>query len=331
MHPFSPRPPSAASSRMSLALLPQAPVWVLADPHSPAAGQASAIAGRLGLPFRRLNAVPGQPHRPGGPGPGVVLSAGAGAGLRALLLRSRHGCRVVHCATLPLSARSLSEWLPFDLTVLPQGHPPEGLGGSAAASSRMIPVLGTPNVVSPGLLARARDLWGERLSHLPHPRVVLLFGGSDQKAALGLGRHVAGLARERGGSVMAAVLPEGCQAADALATGLASCMHLIYRSGEPGEDPTLGFLGHADAVVVANVGALTLSEACAAPAPIFAALAGGERRATRHLLERMRQAGQIQLLQDDLSPWPKQPLDEAGRVAREICARFGSVTGKRSD
>ena len=330
MPPFEPRPPSAAS-RMNLALLPQAPVWVLTDPHSPAAGQASAIAGRLGLPFRRLDAVPGQPHRPGGPGPGLVLSAGAGAGLRALLLRSRHGCRVVHCATRPFPAGPLSEWLPFDLTVIPQLRPPLDPAGPGAASSRMIAVLGTPNVVSPGLLARARDLWGERLSHLPHPRVVLLFGGSDQKAALGLGRQVAALVKERGGSVMAAVLPTGRNAAEALAAGLASCMHLIYRAGEPGEDPTLGFLGHADAVVVANVGTLTLSEACAASAPVFIALAGGERRATRLLLERMRQAGQVQPLQDDLSPWPKQPLDEAGRVAREIRARFGTAGLRRSD
>ena len=342
MHPSDPRSPSAASSHepggMNLGLLPQAPVWVLADPHAPAAGQASAIAGRLGLPFRRLDTMPGEPHRPGGPGPGLVLSAGAGAGLRALLLRSRHGCRVVHCASRPLPVGFPAEWLPFDLTVLPQGNAPGNTTGSAtghqpesvtaAASSRMMPVLGLPNVVSPALLARARDLWGERLSHLPHPRVVLLFGGADQKAALDLGRHVASLTRARGGSVMAVVLPEGREAGDALAAGLATCMHLVYRSGEPGEDPTLGFLGHADAVVVAQVGALTLSEACAASAPIFTAPVGRELRATRHLLDRMRHAGQIQLLQNDLSPWSKQPLDEAGRVAREIRTRFGTVSAR---
>ncbi len=318
---------------MNLALLPQAPIWVLDDPRSAAAGQASAIAGRLGLPFRRLNAVPGQPHRPGGPGPGLVLSAGTASGLRALLLRSRHGCRVVHCAGR-LPAGQMSGWLPFDLTVLPRGRSPEPPAERAtgpASTSRVIPVLGMPNVVSPGLLARARDLWAERLSHLPRPRIVLLFGGRDQKAALGLGRHVAALARDRGGSVTASVLPSGAGAADALAAGLGGCLHLIYRSGEPGEDPTLGFLGHADAVVVASVGAMTLSEACAASAPIFAALVGSERRETRQLLERLRRADQLRVLQDDLSPWPRQPLDEAGRVAREIRARFGTVANQRPD
>lgn len=321
---------------MNLALLPQAPVWVLDDPHSAAGGQASAIAGRLGLPFRRLHANPGQPHRPGGPGPGLVLSAGAGSGLRALLLRSRHGCRVVHCATRPPPGGGLLGWLPFDLTIMPQAHMRRGQGhdvdaagppGPMAAPSRIIPVLGAPNVVSPGLLARARDLWAERLAHLPRPRVVLLFGGSDQKAALDLGRHVASLARERGGCVLTSVLPSGSHAGDALAAGLSGCLHLIYRAGEPGEDPTLGFLGHADAVIVARVGALTLSEACAAPAPIFAALMEGERREGRRLLDRMRQAGQLRPLLDDLSPWPRQPLDEAGRIAGEIKLRFGSASG----
>ena len=309
---------------MTLALLPQAPVWVLDDPRSPAGGPASAIAGRLGLPFRRLDAAPGQPHRPGGPGPGLVLSAGTASGLRALLLRSRHGCRVVHCATRALAMPRTATWLPFDLTVLPHGV----LQGPAAPETgRFIPVLGTPNVVSPGLLARARDLWAERLSHLPHPRVLLLFGGTDQKAALALGQRLSGMARERGGCVMASVLPSGARAADALAVGLAGCLHLIYREGEPGEDPTLGFLGHADAVVAAGVGERTLSEACAAAVPIFATLLGAERRDSRALVARMVQADQIRMLADDLSPWPRQPLDEAGRIAREIRLRFGRSAG----
>ncbi len=314
---------------MNLALLPQAPVWVLDDPRSPAAGQASAIAGRLGLPFRRLTAAPGEPHRPGGPGPGLVLSAGAGSGLRALLLRSRHGCRVVHCATPRFPIERLSGWLPFDLTVLPQRQLPGSSATAPAASDRVISVLGAPNVVSPGLLARARDLWAERLSHLPHPRIVLLFGGSDHKAALTLGRRVAAMARERGGCVMASVLPCPKAASEALSGGLAGCLHLIYRSGEPGEDPTLGFLGHADVVVTGGVGVLTLSEACATSAPVFVAAAGSERRDARMLLERMRLAGQVRPLLDDLSPWPRQPLDEAGRIAREIRARFGNADRRR--
>ena len=187
-------------------------------------------------------------------------------------------------------------------------------------------------------MARARDLWAERLSHLPAPRLLLLFGGAEQKAALALGQRLAAMARARGGCVMASVLPSGTRAgnaaavaADALAAGLAGCLHLVYRDGEPGEDPTLGFLGHADAVVAAGVGARTLSEACTASVPIFATLLGAERRETRLLIERMIQADQMRLLQDDFSPWPRHPLDEAGRIAREIRTRFGRMVRREGE
>ncbi|WP_428374382.1 ELM1/GtrOC1 family putative glycosyltransferase [Lichenicoccus sp.] len=300
---------------MSLALLPQPPVWVLDDPGSAVAGQASAIAGRLGMPFRRLNATPGQPHRPGGPGPGLVISAGRRAGLRALLLRSRHACRVVHCSPTRLSAM-----LSYDLVVLPQQacRPAE-----IREAGRLVPVLGPPHVVSPALLGRARELWTERLSHMPHPRLLLIFGSADGKLALQVGRHVASLARERGGCVLVSVLAPGLVAADALSAALSNCLHLLYRAGEPGENPTLGFLSHADAVVTVRVGALTLSEACAGQAPVFAAHADGETGAAGRFLADLQAAGQVRPLQHDLSRWSRQPLDEAGRIALMIQSRFG--------
>lgn len=313
---------TAGPDLMSLALLPQPPVWVLDDTGTAAGGQATAIAGRLGLPFRRLTAAPKQPHRPGGPGPGLVLSAGRRAGLRALLLRSRHGCRVVHCSSTRLSAM-----LPYDMIVLPQqAGGPAGAGLQAdhrSEDGRLVPVLGAPNVVSPMLLAQARELWTERLAHLPHPRLLLLFGSPDRRFAWQVGRHLASLARERGGCVLVSVLPGGLQTADALMAGLSDCLHLIYRAGEPGENPTLGFLAHADAVVTARVGPLTLSEACSAAAPVFAAQAAGETGTASRLLAHLLAVGQVRPLEHDLSPWTRQPLDEAGRIALMIQARFG--------
>ena len=309
---------------MSLAMLPQPPVWVLDDAGAPSAGQASAIAGRLGIPFRRLLSAPGQPHRPGGPGPGLVISAGRRAGLRALLLRSRHGCRVVHCSTSRLPVMLPRGMLPYDLVVLPQ----QACRPADAGNGRLVPVLGTPNVVSPALLAQARELWTERLSHLPHPRLLLIFGSADEKLALQVGRHVASLARERGGCVLVSVLTPGLGAAEALSAGLSNCLHLLYRAGEPGENPTLGFMSHADAVVTVRVGALTLSEACAGQAPVFAADAEGESGTTGRLLADLQTAGHVRPLQYDLSPWPRQPLDEAGRVALMIRSRFSPAPVK---
>jgi len=318
-------------SMTRLLVLPEAPVWVLEDAAA-ASGPASAIAGRLGLPFRRIGTTSGS----GGLGqridgrvragsrPDIVISAGGRSAAQALLLRARHRCRLVHCAsTRPRLPRALAGY-PFDLMVAPAS----GAGHAEVADSpdRLLSVLGTPHVVSPALLARARDLWADRLSHLPSPRIVLLLGpGSGPAEASRLARRLARMTREQLGCLLVSVLP-GCsrEAADGAVSGLQDCLSLIYRHGEPDEDPTLGFLGGADAVVCAWTEAGTVSEACAGSAPVFIVRSGGgsEPARSRRILDRLIALDHARLFETGLSPWSRTPLDEAGRVAHVIRRRF---------
>jgi len=319
-------------SMTRLMVLPEAPVWVLEDPRAAASGQASAIAGRLGLPFRRIGASAasgGLAQRMdgrvrAGSRPDIVISAGAQSAAQALLLRARHQCRVVHCASLrPRLPRGLAGY-PFDLMIAPASGPDDAEPPGPA--DRLLTVVGSPHVVSPALLARARDLWADRLSHLPSPRIVLLLGPDSRPAeAKRLARRLARMTRERLGCVLVSVLP-GCpaEAADGAVSGIESCFSLIYRHGEPDEDPTLGFLGGADAVVCAWTGAGTVSEACAGSAPVFVVRTGreGEPAASRRTLDRLIALGHARPFEASLSPWSRTPLDEAGRAARIIRRRF---------
>jgi mitochondrial fission protein ELM1 len=301
-----------------LLVLPEAPVWVLEDPAG--SGPAAAIAGRLGVPFRRIGPAGPEGRVAAGSLPELVISSGLRSGARALLLRARHGCRVVHCASTARFPIRLSVQ-PFDMMVLPSDTVAFG------ENSRLMPVLGTPHVVSPALLARARLLWAERLEHLPTPRIVILLGGGapSLREAVELARRLAAMAQLRGGCVLATALPDCRPAvADAFAAGLSACLHLFHRAGEPGDDPVLGFLGNADVVIAAWTGAQTLSEACAVSAPVFMVPAKQKRGAerARGLAERLMALDHVRLLQDSLSPWPRTPLDEAGRIARTILGRF---------
>ncbi len=74
----------------------------------------------------------------------------------------------------------------------------------------------------------------------------------------------------------------------------------------------------ADAIVVSADSVSMVSEACGTEAPVFVALpelAGGRhRRLHRSLVE----AGQVRMFGDSLSPWSREPLDEAGHVADAI-------------
>lgn len=316
-------------------------IWVLDDPRAGTAAQAIGIAERLGHRFRRIplawnwksHMAALAPHgslmgvaaasgfeAPEQEAPTLVISAGRRSAPVALWLRARYGCRLVHCMSPGLSGLFRRE--AFDLLVIPAHDRP-------APAPNVMPVLGAPHRVSPLSLHQAALSWSERLAHLPHPRIALLVGGPVRavgmptELAFSLGRQVALLAINMGGTVMATTSRRtGLQGAEALADGLGPAMHVLYRWGEPDENPYLGFLAAADVIVVTADSVSMISEACATTSPVYVALpelAGPRHRA---LVESLAQAGQIRPFAHSLAAWPRTPLDESGRVAEEIRRRF---------
>jgi len=335
---------------------PQGTVWVLDDPRDPASAQAIGIAERLGVAFRRipltwnwmahvaalsrrgsligvaqpargsadgrqvLSAVALRTPLPGDETPSLVISAGTRSGPVALWLKARFGCPVVHCTRPGLGGMLLTR--DCDLLVVSEHDQP-------TPAPNLLSVLGVPQRTSPLLLRQHAEAWRERLEHLPHPRVALLVGGpergTDMPPALAhnLARRVARLTAENGGTVLAITSPNtGAEATDALAAGLARVLHVLYRYGEPGDNPYYGFLGSADVIVVTADSATMLSEACTTAAAVYVALPELAGPRQRRLVASLFRAGQVRPFEDDLFPWPRTPLDEAERVARTILERF---------
>ncbi len=312
-----------------------APIWVLDDPADPASSQAIAVAERLGVPHLRVplswswrapyaGLVTGRSlrglHSSGWPfsaprGPALALSGSGRSQAVALWLRATFGTRIVHFAQPRWRAKQ------FDLLVLPKHLRPP-------ARPNVVAVLGEPNRISPLVLSQARVAWAGRLSHLPRPLITLLVGGGRLGAemqpslAYGLARRVARMTAALNGSVISSTSPRtGEEATAALAEGLAPCMHLLYRWGEPGDNPYAAMLALADATVVTGDSLSMISEACGAEAPVFIA-AHADSLANRRLHLSLSRAGQARPLGDSFSPWARTPLDEAGRVAMEIRARM---------
>ena len=230
-------------------------------------------------------------------------------------LRNGFGTRIVHCGMPRRHARL------FDLLVVPRHLRPR-------EAANVLPVLGQPHRLSPLALSQARVSWAGRLSHLPRPLITVLVGGAGAggplrtTAAHELGRQVARAASSAGGSVLATTTRStGAEATDALAAGLAPCMHLLYRWGEPGENPYAAMIALADVIVTTGGSTEMVSEACGGEAPVFIASLGDDA-SHRRLHETLYRAGQARPLTHTVSPWPRTPLDEAGRVATEIRARM---------
>ena len=337
------REPADLSRQAGLPIDDVAPIWVLDDPADGASSQAIAVAERLGVPHLRVplswswrasfaglatGRSLGGLHSSGWPfsaprGPALALSGSGRSQAVALWLRGNFGTRVVHFAHPRWRARL------FDLLVLPKHQRPP-------ARANVVTVLGEPNRMSPLVLSQARVAWAGRLSHLPRPLITLLVGGGrlgaelQPSVAYGLARRVARMAAAVGGSVISSTSPRtGEEATAALAEGLAPSMHLLYRWGEPGDNPYAAMLALADATVVTGDSASMISEACGAEAPVFIA-AHSDAPGQRRMHVSLYRAGQARPLGDSFSPWPRTPLDEAGRVAMEIRARM-SVGPRATD
>ena len=336
--PNAPRPAMPRPAGPRLDALPTdeiAPVWVLDDPFDGTSSQAIGVAERLGVPHLRVPLawrwqarIAGLTKRgslrglqtAGWPfsaprGPALALSASHRSEAVALWLRNEFGTRVVHCGMPHRHAKS------FDLLIVPRHLRPPN-------AANVLPVLGQPHRLSPLALSQARVAWAGRLSHLPRPIITVLAGGAGAggplrtSAANELGRQVARAASSAGGAVLATTTPStGAEATDALAAGLASSMHLLYRWGEPGENPYAAMIALADVIVSTGGSTEMVSEACGGEAPVFIASLGDDAM-HRRLHETLYRAGQARPLAHTVSPWPRTPLDEAGRAATEIRARM---------
>ncbi|GAN67532.1 ELM1/GtrOC1 family putative glycosyltransferase [Acetobacter orleanensis] len=305
---------------MTFSVTKLAPVWVVESSFGPDPGPAYVLASRLGCLFRRvrtemlaLDSFLEERREPG-----LILTSGWRSGYAALKAGRRAGCPVVWCVRQEGRSAPMLRSLPFDLVVAPS---------PAAPTAKFCPTLGPMTIISPAMLARAGKAWQERLEHLPHPRVTVVVGENayrTQEEALLHGKKLAGLVNRQGGSVLLVVRDDRkSDLTDAFITGLSETFLLVWRQGEPDEEPLVGFMACSDCVVIGGGDGTLLTEACVADLPVFLMereqdLRGVRGRVARRLIE----DGHLRVLTDNFSAWPRPVLDEAGRVAAILRSRW---------
>ncbi|WP_073135799.1 mitochondrial fission ELM1 family protein [Muricoccus roseus] len=323
-------------------------IWVLADPRAGTAAQALGIAERLSEPFRTLplewgpaagwpipwpslmglrpasrealrcaalepgwsRFPPGVKPRLAGNWPGLVISAGRRSAPVARWL-GRRGARLVHCMRPGFGARD------FDLLVVGRHDRPD-------PAPNLITITGATHRVSPAALAAARAEWAALLD-LPRPRVAVMLGGAVRGEGMAPAEALAILERvqPRAGSVLATTSRRtGDAAGAALAARMQGLPGAVHRWGAGGPNPYLGFLAAADAVVVTGDSVSMLSEALATSASVFVAGAPPDAPRHRALRDSLFAAGLARPLDDFPEAPPRAVLDESGRVAAAVRARF---------
>lgn len=206
----------------------------------------------------------------------------------------------------------------FDLVVTPE-H--DRLRGANVMTTR-----GALHRVTPARLSAAASRLAPRLDGLPRPLVAVLIGGANRAYRLtpalvaGLTADLTELARDRGASLLVTVSRRtGAEQEAALRAGLAGVAAEFWNG--TGENPYLGYLGLADALVVTGDSVTMISEAAATGKPVHVVELPGGTAKFRRFHAGMRAAGVTRPFDGRLESWDYPPLEETARVAAEIRRR----------
>jgi len=261
-------------------------IWVLED-HKPGhTTQSVGLASALGFPYEikrlRFNTLNHFSNRVRGastlglsptrsaalapPWPDLVISTGRRSAPVARWIGEQSGGRT---RLVQLGRRGGESVDAFDLVVacahfrLPL-HP------------RRMQTVAPLNAVTPERMAQAAERWHGLFGDAPRPHIVLVAGGTcarhrlDAETARRMGNEVRAWAESLGGSVFAITSRRtGPEATAALRSALGEAGHLHeWRPGEV-DNPYMGHLALADAIIVTGESESMLAEAAAAAKPLF--------------------------------------------------------------
>lgn len=302
---------------------------ILAQPYAGLQAQALGLAERAGLDQSVHSLVPLRPWRwlPAAcwPAPlsaveqvgvlpdGLVMSVGGvGAAVGAAL--RRRGRRVVQIQNPRMRLDR------FDLVV---ANTHDELRGSNVLVSR-----NALHRVGASQLERARTVWSPRFANLPRPLVAVLVGGSNGRYRLdgavgaALAVQLAGMMRaDRVGLMVTPSRRTGMAVTQALETAVVPLGGWIWDL--QGENPYLGMLACADAIIVTTDSVSMISEAAATSVPLMVAALPGRSRRIELFVRTMRQAGRVRWYGGRLEHWQTQSLDDTPAVAHEMRRRLG--------
>lgn len=201
----------------------------------------------------------------------------------------------------------------FDLVVPPE-H--DGLTGP-----NVLPLLGSPNRISPASLSQARAHFAGRFENLRSPRIAVLIGGANKAYRFGAAEAeaLAGTLRDLSAScglMVTASRRTGEENVAIIRKALEGRGAYLWNGD--GENPYPGLLAWADAFLVTADSVNMACEAAATGKPVHIfSLPGGSAK-FRQFHTALANRGITRPFTGKIEHWTYEPLDETGRAAAAI-------------
>lgn len=312
-------------------------VWLLTDGKAGHANQCLGLAAALGVEPQTKRVAPrfpwsklppqlwlnplraADPDRDQlvAPWPDVVIAAGRQTVAPSLAIKSASGGQTF-CVQIqdPVSARGR-----FDVIAAPR-H--DGLSGD-----NVVETSGALTGITEKLLQSAKERFADTLATLPRPLVAVLVGGSNgqyrmtEASTMALAEGLKRLAMDHGaGLAITASRRTGDENEARLRGGLAGTSWWFWDGR--GDNPYLGLLAHADAIVVTADSVSMVSEACSTGKPVYVAeLEGGADKFDRFHAH-LRDRGMTRPFDGSLDEWSYDALRDTELVAQEVAGRYAA-------
>lgn len=249
------------------------------------------------------------------PWPDVLISSGRGSVAAALAVRRASAGKTftVHIQTPYVDSSR------FDLVVIPQ-H--DSLRGDNVLVTRT-----ALHGVTRERLAEAAQRFNARLSYLPRPLIAVLVGGSNKHQNCSpetmhqMADQLIAAARECGGGLAVTTSRRTEEENERVLRERLRAVPLFFWDGVQ-ENPYLGLLALADAIVVTSDSVSMVSEACATGKPVHVFNMGGGHRKLRQFHKTLMDDGVTRPFAARIEQWSYDPPNETEQIATIVRDRL---------
>src|SRR5690606_5600826 len=184
----------------------------------------------------------------------------------------------------------------------------------------------SPHRLTKERLSQEAKRFAPEVTHLPHPRVAVLIGGTNavyrltESVAAELAEQLAHIADEGASLMVTPSRRTGEKQTASLKEALKNKDAIIWDGS--GDNPYFGFLGLADALIVTCDSVNMVGEAAFIGKPVHVIELEGGSPKFRRFLDAMYATGAARRFSGKLENWVYAPLNATEQIAAEIARRY---------
>jgi mitochondrial fission protein ELM1 len=247
------------------------------------------------------------------PWPDVLIASGRKAIAPALWIKQQSGGKT----KLVIIQSPVIKDDAFDLVIVPRHDNYKG--------NNVLELMGALSVITPQVLAQAREEWRLRLESVPVPRVAVLIGGNSRTHKMtgavteGLSTQLVDLAKKNIGLMITASRRTPTPQLTLLHQTVAGRPSVLFWNGT-GDNPYRGFLAWADALIVSEDSVSMACEAVATGKPVYIVKMEGGSPRFKRFHDYLIDNHYARWFEGSLESWDFTPPNDLERAAEAVKA-----------